>query len=115
MKQTKETVSTTAARPRNAVDRLAELCPAAADAHRALRKSVLGSGPLDAHTCELIVLGGFVTARIESGFKAHAKRLLDDGVSREAIRQAVLVTLGATTSFPVAMEALRWVDEIEGG
>lgn len=97
---------------RTAVDDLAALCPDAAAAHRALRKSVLGSGPLDAHTCELIVLGGFVTARIESGFKAHARRLLKEGVSKDILRQTVLVTLGATTSFPVAMEALRWVDEI---
>jgi alkylhydroperoxidase/carboxymuconolactone decarboxylase family protein YurZ len=96
-----------------AVDYLAGLCPDAATAHRKLRKAVLSAGPLDPHTCELIVLGGFVTARIESGFKAHARRLLKDGVSRDAIRHAVLVTLGATTSFPVAVEALRWLDELD--
>ena len=31
-------------------------------AFQALRKAVLGSGPLDAHTCELIVLGALVTS-----------------------------------------------------
>ena len=38
-------------------------------AFQALRKAVLGSGPLDAHTCELIVLGGLVTSGGEASFK----------------------------------------------
>jgi alkylhydroperoxidase/carboxymuconolactone decarboxylase family protein YurZ len=98
--------------PGGAVDYLSGHSHDAANAHRLLRKAVLTSGPLDAVTCELIVLAGFVTSRIESGFKAHARRMLNEGVPTAAIRQAVLVTLGATATFPLVIEALRWVDEI---
>ena len=80
-------------------------------AFQAMRKAVMAAGPLDHNTCELIVLGAFATARVEMGFKVHAKRLLADGVDIAAIRQAVMVTLGATTAFNVCIEAMRWIDE----
>ena len=47
-------------------------------AFQALRKAVLGSGPLDPHTCELIVLGALVTSGGEASFKVHARRLLKE-------------------------------------
>jgi alkylhydroperoxidase/carboxymuconolactone decarboxylase family protein YurZ len=86
-------------------------------AFQALRKSVLGSGPLDAHTCELIVLGALVTSGGESSFKIHARRLLKEGVAVEALRQAVLVTLGASTTLAQVIAGLRWIDAVqsEGG
>jgi alkylhydroperoxidase/carboxymuconolactone decarboxylase family protein YurZ len=67
---------------------------------------------LDRHTCELIVLGGFVTARAAASFKAHARRLLQSGTHKEVLRQVVLVNLGSTAAFPAVVEALRWIDEL---
>ena len=86
-------------------------------AFQALRKAVLSSGPLDAHTCELIVLGALVTSGGESSFKIHARRLLKEGVAVEALRQAVLVTLGASTTLAQVISGLRWIDAVlnEGG
>jgi alkylhydroperoxidase/carboxymuconolactone decarboxylase family protein YurZ len=81
-------------------------------AFQALRKSVLGSGPLDAHTCELIVLGALVTSGGESSFKVHARRLLKEGVAVEALRQAVFVTLGASTTLAQVISGLRWIDAV---
>ena len=82
-------------------------------AFQALRKSVLGSGPLDAHTCELIVLGGLVTSGGESSFKIHARRLLKEGVAVEALRQAVFVTLGASTTLAQVISGLRWIEAVQ--
>src|SRR5258708_30955044 len=39
-----------------------------------------------------------VTSGSESSFKTHARRLLRDGVPGASLRQAVLVTLGASTT-----------------
>ena len=95
----------------NPVEKLAAISPNAAQAFQDLRKAVLASGPLDHHTCELIVLGAMVTAGHESSFKTHARRLLKEKVDPAALRQAVLVTFAATTSFTDVSAGLRWVDE----
>lgn len=94
------------------VEYLAQFSPMASAAFQDLRKAVLKAGPLDAHTCELITLGALVTARNEPSFKTHARRLLKENVPVEALRQAVLVTFAATTTFTDIVTGLRWVDEV---
>lgn len=94
------------------LDKLAEASPATAQAFQDLRKAVLASGPLDGHTCELIVLGAMATRGYEASFKTHARRLLKEKVDPAKIRQAVLVTLAATTAFSEVSAALRWVEEV---
>jgi hypothetical protein len=58
-----------------------------------------------------------VTSGGESSFKIHARRLLKEGVAVEALRQAVLVTLGASTTLAQVISGLRWIDAVlnEGG
>lgn len=97
------------------VEYLAQFSPDASTAFQSLRKAVMQSGPLDAHTCELITLGAFATAGVEASFKTHAQRLLKDGVKLEALRQAVLVTFAATTTFSRVIEALRWIEDVSAG
>ncbi len=97
------------------VEYLARFSPGASEAFQALRKAVMQSGPLDSHTCELIALGAFATARVEGSFKTHARRLLNEGVSPDALRQAVLVTFAATTTFSSVIDALHWIDELAPG
>ncbi len=105
------TVTTPAKKP-TPVEMLAKSSPGAAKAFQDLRNAVLVAGPLDNHTCELIVLGAMVTAGTEGSFKTHARRLLKENVSPDALRQAVLVTFAATTTFSGVMAGLRWVDEV---
>jgi alkylhydroperoxidase/carboxymuconolactone decarboxylase family protein YurZ len=95
----------------NNVDYLRSFNAGSAEAFQALRKAVM-AGPLDAHTCELITLGALATTGEEDSFKVHARRLLSDGVSVDAVRQAVLVTFTATTTFSQVVAALRWVDDL---
>jgi alkylhydroperoxidase/carboxymuconolactone decarboxylase family protein YurZ len=84
---------------------------AAADAFVALRNAAV-SGPLDAHTCELVVLGSLVVTGNEGSFKVHARRLLRDGVAADALRQAAMVTMAATTTFGQVIAALKWIDAV---
>jgi alkylhydroperoxidase/carboxymuconolactone decarboxylase family protein YurZ len=104
-------MATSSKRP-TPLEYLSLFSPEATKSFQNLRDAVTKSGPLDKKTCELIVLGTFATARIEGGFKTHARRLLNDGVSPEALRQAVLVTFGATTTLTVVLDALHWIDEL---
>src|SRR6266704_4389980 len=98
-----------AAKTLTPLEYLRQFSPDAMASFQSLRDAVTKSGPLDHNTCELITLGAFATVRIEGGFKTHARRLLNNGVSADALRQAVLVILGATTTFTVALDALHWI------
>jgi alkylhydroperoxidase/carboxymuconolactone decarboxylase family protein YurZ len=94
------------------VEYLAQFSPEASAAFQALRKAVVEAGPLDGHTCELIALGAFATTGAEGSFKTHAQRLLKEGVAAAALRQAVLVTFAATTTFSLVVAALHWIDDL---
>jgi len=98
----------------NPVEYLKRYSGASAEAFQALRKAVRTAGPLDAHTCELITLGALVTSGSEASFKTHARRLLKDGVTLDALRQAVLVTFAASTTFSQVIDGLRWIDHLDG-
>lgn len=94
------------------VEYLNQHCAGAAEAFQNLRKSVQSCGPLDAHTCELIALGAFVATGMEASFKVHAKRLLQEKVDPNALRQAVLVTFGASATFSAVVAGLHWIDDL---
>jgi alkylhydroperoxidase/carboxymuconolactone decarboxylase family protein YurZ len=91
---------------------LSEASPEAGVAFRNLRNAVMKSGPLDATTCELVLIGSFALLGYERSFKIHGLRLLKQGVAPEALRQVALVLLAATASMFTVTEAMRWVDEI---
>ncbi|HTJ95704.1 MAG TPA: carboxymuconolactone decarboxylase family protein [Pararobbsia sp.] len=93
------------------VEYLRSINPAAADAFVALRHAA-AAGPLDEHMCELVVLGTLAVTGQEGSFKVHAKRVIATGGDPAAIRQAVLATLGATTTFSQVVTALKWIDDV---
>jgi alkylhydroperoxidase/carboxymuconolactone decarboxylase family protein YurZ len=95
------------------VERLAQADAATAAAFQALRKAVMASGPLDERTVELIVTACFATVGQQASFIVHAKRLIALGVPLAEIRQAVLVTLAATTTFSDVTQALGWLDALD--
>lgn len=82
-----------------------------AAAFQGLRAAVMAAGPLDHTTCELINLGALATARHEQSFKVHARRLLKEGADVAALRQAVLSTFAASTTFSQVIDALHWIDQ----
>jgi alkylhydroperoxidase/carboxymuconolactone decarboxylase family protein YurZ len=101
-----------AAKALSPVEYLRQHSADAAAAFQALRKAVVAAGPLDSTTCELITLGALVTCESESSFKTHARRLKHDGVPLTAMRQAVLVTFGASTTFAQVNAGLHWIDDV---
>ncbi len=82
-----------------------------ADAFQALRKAT-AEGPLDEATCELVALGSLATTGEMASFKVHARRARKIGVSADAMRQAIFVTFGATTTFSQVSAALHWIDDV---
>jgi alkylhydroperoxidase/carboxymuconolactone decarboxylase family protein YurZ len=99
--------------PLTPLDYLKQISSETGDAFQALRKAVMTAGPLDARTCELIALGALVTSGGEQSFKTHARRLLRAGVPVASLRQAVLVTLGASTTLNQALNGLRWIEQAQ--
>jgi alkylhydroperoxidase/carboxymuconolactone decarboxylase family protein YurZ len=81
-------------------------------AFRSFRETARTAGPLDEQTVELILMAGFSAAGHQEPFKNHAMRALEAGVAKEALQQAVMVTLGATSVLPAVANALRWIDEV---
>lgn len=99
--------------PRTALDVLKQHAPEAADAFGALRRSLASAGSLPPATQELIVCATFVVTGQEAAFRTHARRALQHGASVAELRQAVLLTLGATATLAQVAAALRWVEALE--
>lgn len=83
----------------------------AADGFQALRVAVRDAGPIDESTRELVLIAAFTTAGNEIAVRAHTERALALGVSEAALRHAVLLTLGATTTLIQTVNGLRWIQE----
>lgn len=93
------------------VDYVRQHNPELAEAFQTLRKAAV-QGPLDEPTYELIVIGSLAATGEEGSFKVHARRLKSLGVGADAVRQAVMATLAASTTFSQTVAALRWLDEV---
>jgi alkylhydroperoxidase/carboxymuconolactone decarboxylase family protein YurZ len=92
---------------------LRDAAPAAADGFKAMRDAIMKAGPLDAQTRELVIVGACATAGLETGTKLHAAKLLEMGVPKQAIQQAVLLTFSVTAILWNVSQALLWIDEAE--
>ena len=99
---------------KNAMEVLKEIDADTATAFQALRNAVKNAGPLDSETADLIVVGTLVSAGNLIGLKVHAGRMLREGTSIEALRQAALVGFGQTTGFGQVSAALKVINELEG-
>lgn len=93
--------------------RLRKANPTVAAAFQTFRDTAKSAGPLDPATVELILLAGFSAVGQQEPFKNHASRALAAGMPKEALQQAVMVTLGSTSILPAVANALRWIDEVE--
>lgn len=83
----------------------------AADGFQALRVAVRDAGPIDEATRELVLIAAFATADNEIAVRAHTERALGLGVAEDALRHAVLLTLGATTTLIQTVNGLKWIQE----
>ncbi|HVY20297.1 MAG TPA: carboxymuconolactone decarboxylase family protein [Bauldia sp.] len=91
---------------------LAQVSPEGRDTYMKLRQAMIGGGPLDATTCEMINVVGLAIRGYEPSFRIHAKRLADAGVPKAAAQHAIISTLGATMVVFEVARALQWLDEV---
>ncbi|GAW47887.1 carboxymuconolactone decarboxylase family protein [Nocardioides sp. PD653] len=92
---------------------LSERFPEVADAYRdQFRRTVELDGPLSPRIRELVLLGAYAATRQPRAFALHCERALRSGCDVDEVRQAVLLTLGASATLEWVVDALRSVDEI---
>ena len=76
-----------------------------------LGAAVHREGPLQPKFRELIKLGIAIGGRLEGAVKAHTRLAVEQGATKEEIRQVALLAI-TTSGFPTAMAALTWVDDV---
>jgi alkylhydroperoxidase/carboxymuconolactone decarboxylase family protein YurZ len=80
------------------------------EAYEAMGKECWAAGPLDRKTSRLIKLGVTAGAGLDGGVKAHVRQGLDDGLTMEEIRHALILCL-PTIGFPSMIAAIAWAEE----
>jgi len=85
--------------------------PEVAKAYEELGKSVHSSGPLNEKTRALIKLAISTGAGLEGAVHSHTRKAVELGISKEEIRQTVLLAL-PTIGLPSSMAAMSWVDDV---
>lgn len=81
--------------------------PELGDAHERVAKAIDQAGPLDAKTLSLVKMGICMGAGLESAFRSHVRRALQNGASLEEVEQAVLLAMN-TVGFPRTVMAWQW-------
>jgi 4-carboxymuconolactone decarboxylase len=85
--------------------------PEIAKAYDELALKCHGWGALDPKTRRLIKLGTAIGLSSEGAVRSHARRALEEGVTADEVRHAVLLAL-TTAGFPTMIAAMKWVDEV---
>ena len=67
-------------------------------------------GPIDGKRAQLLQLAASVAIKSEGATHSHAKRALEEGASKDEVRQVVLL-LSNTIGFPAVMAGLTWVND----
>jgi len=85
--------------------------PEVASAYELLGKAVHTSGPLDDKTRALIKLAISTGAGLEGAIHSHTRKAIELGITKEEIRQTVLLAL-PTIGLPSTMAAMSWIDDL---
>jgi len=94
-----------------AASRVAERHPEIWEAYSALGEACANAGPADDETRRLIKLALAIGAGSEGAVHSHARRALDQGLSREAIEQVAMLAIG-TLGLPRAVAAMTWIEDV---
>ena len=85
--------------------------PEIASAYDELAAKCHGWGSLDRKTRRLIKLGVVIGLSSEGGVRSHTRRALEEGITADEIRHAVLLAF-TTAGFPAMIAAMKWVEEV---
>lgn len=92
-------------------DFLTEVAPGVGKTFKTLRGEIQKAGPLDHTTFELILMSALAVEGLELPFKNHALRGFQNGITKEALQQTVLIPFAATAKTFHVVLALHWVEE----
>lgn len=81
------------------------------EAYSSLGEACAKAGPLDAQTIRLVKLALAIGAASEGATHSHVRRAVDEGHSKEAIKQVAMLAI-PTLGFPRASAALTWIEDI---
>jgi hypothetical protein len=79
--------------------------------YKEMRSALMGGLDDDQLICEILITTQLALLGLEVPFKLHAKRLLDLGVTKEAVQRYLLAGVGVTTVIGQAARSLEWLDE----
>ena len=85
--------------------------PAIAEAYEKMGDAVHNAGPLDDKSRALVKLALSTGAGLEGALHSHTRKALEKGLTKEEIRQVILLSL-PTIGLPKMMAALSWVEDI---
>ena len=71
-------------------------------------------GPLEGRTLRLVKLALAIGASSEGAVHSHARRALDEGLSKEERKQVALLAI-PTLGFPQAVRVLTWIEDVTDG
>jgi 4-carboxymuconolactone decarboxylase len=77
----------------------------------ALGNAVRESGPLDSKLLHLVQLAAAAAIRSEGAVHSHARRALEEGITPDEIRHA-LISLTSTIGFPNVTASLSWCEDV---
>jgi alkylhydroperoxidase/carboxymuconolactone decarboxylase family protein YurZ len=90
---------------------LAKKHPQYVAAVEALGHAVRESGPLDSKLLHLVQLAAAAAIRSEGAVHSHTRRAIEEGVTPDEIRHAV-IALTSTIGFPNVTAALSWCEDV---
>lgn len=79
--------------------------------YAALGKACSEAGPIDGRTARLVKLALAVGANSEGAVHSHVRRALEEGVSKEELKQVALLAI-PTLGFPQGVKALTWIEDV---
>ncbi len=85
--------------------------PEIAKAYDELALECHGWGPLDEKARRLIKLGIAIGLNSEGGVRSHARRALEEGITVDEIRHAVVLSF-TTAGFPTMIAAMKWANKV---
>jgi alkylhydroperoxidase/carboxymuconolactone decarboxylase family protein YurZ len=80
-------------------------------AYAALGQACSEAGPVDGRTARLVKLALAIGALSEGAVHSHTRRALDEGLSKEELKQIALLAI-PTLGFPQGVRALTWIEDI---
>jgi alkylhydroperoxidase/carboxymuconolactone decarboxylase family protein YurZ len=90
---------------------VAKAYPEVWQAFASLGKACSEAGPIEGRTLRLVKLALAIGALSEGAVHSHARRAMQEGLSKEELKQVALLAI-PTLGFPQGVKVLTWIEDI---